>query len=374
MMPCQFWFTRNTQHCFAQTVGGKKHVIQAGKTKRPTLFTGVAVLALTLLTGCFGQNTVKDSLNDYQSRLSRVLETPLTEPRVAALPRLAEGSKLKHDIEGLSINLREFYAIQDCELGRVVAERNTSLGKSQLPSQRLVYESKLLSVFSSCEEALRETDEALANTLADWKQAKAADYMKSWANLIQTSKEMRLGLNSPERLLARENNKDAQASINSLYFLDNLLSSDALAESVDSSELETQLKIILSARLPASLWQTQNTLAAVLPPLTAELTPALDNIACVDGRPSDTAKILRNVFYLFFIEEIQPVGSLVNNYHYKLTPLWEKWQQNPALHPLFKDYLYQQSVEGFDKYSKAMQSHVSMWQQFLGRCNLSPVA
>ena len=112
MMPCPFWFTRSTQHCFAQTVGSKKHVFQAGKTKRPTLFTGVAVLALTLLTGCFGQNTVKDSLNDYQSRLSRVLETPLTEPRVTALPRLADGSKLKHDIEGLSINLREFYAIQ----------------------------------------------------------------------------------------------------------------------------------------------------------------------------------------------------------------------------------------------------------------------
>ncbi|WP_269519996.1 DUF3080 family protein [Alteromonas sp. BMJM2] len=330
--------------------------------------------AMALLSGCFGQETVKDSLENYQSRLSRVLDAPLPETVVSPLPKLTDGSQFKYNIAGLSINLREFYAIQDCELGRVVAERNTSLGKSQLPSQRLVYESKLLSVFSACENSLREIDTKLADTLAAWKEAKEADYTQSWANLIQTSKELRLGLNSPERLLATENNKDALASINSLYFLDELISPNALGNSINSGELETQLKIILSSRLPASLWQTQHTLATTLPKLTESLTPQLNAIACPEGRASDTAKILRNVFYLFFIEEIQPVGSLINNYHYKLVPLWEKWQQNPVLHSSFKRYINQQANIGFTSYSSAMQDHVSMWQQFLGRCNLSPVA
>ena len=334
----------------------------------------VGAIAIVLLSGCFGQETVKESLDDYQGRLSRVLDTPLPETVVKPLPKLIDGSQLKYNIEGLSINLREFYAIQDCELGRVVAERNTSLGKSQLPSQRLVYESKLLSVFSACENSLRETDTKLADTLAAWKKAKEADYTQSWANLIQTSKELRLGLNSPERLLATDNNKDALASINSLYFLDELLTPAALSKSINSSELEAQLKIILSSRLPASLWQTQQTLATILPKLTESLAPQLNAIACPEGRASDTAKILRNVFYLFFIEEIQPVGSLVNNYHYKLMPLWEKWQNNPALHSSFKRYINQQANIGFATYSNAMQEHVSMWQQFLGRCNLSPVA
>lgn len=331
-------------------------------------------IAMILLSGCFGQETVKDSLDNYQGRLSRVLDAPLPETVVSPLPKLTDGSQLKYNIEGLSINLREFYAIQDCELGRVVAERNTSLGKSQLPSQRLVYESKLLSVFSACEHSLRETDTKLADTLATWKKAKEADYTQSWANLIQTSKELRLGLNSPERLLASENNKDALAAINSLYFLNELVSPEALGKSIDSGELETQLKIILSSRLPASLWQTQQTLAITLPKLTESLAPQLNATACPEGRASDTAKILRNVFYLFFIEEIQPVGSLVNNYHYKLMPLWEKWQNNPALHSSFKRYINQQANIGFATYSNAMQEHVSMWQQFLGRCNLSPVA
>ena len=195
-----------------------------------------AAIAIVLLSGCFGQETVKESLDNYQGRLSRVLDTPLPETVVKPLPKLTDGSQLKYNIEGLSINLREFYAIQDCELGRGVAERNTSLGKSQLPSQRLVYESKLLSVFSACENSLRETDTKLADTLAAWKEAKEADYTQSWANLIQTSKELRLGLNSPERLLATENNRDALASINSLYFMDELLAPAALSKSIDSSE------------------------------------------------------------------------------------------------------------------------------------------
>jgi hypothetical protein len=103
------------------------------------------------------------------------------------------------------------------------------------------------------------------------------------------------------------------------------------------------------------------------------LATELDTVSCPEGRASDKAKILRNVFYLFFIEEIQPVGSLVNQYHYKLAPLWEDWLEQPSLHEEFKRYIRQQSQDGFDKYTRAMKAHVNLWQDFLGRCNLSPV-
>jgi hypothetical protein len=142
---------------------------------------------------------------------------------------------------------------------------------------------------------------------------------------------------------------------------------------IDSSELEQQLQIIRSARLPATLWHTQQTLTQNLSLLTELLTTELDAVSCPEGRASDKAKILRNVFYLFFIEEIQPVGSLVNQYHYKLTPLWEDWLKQPSLHEEFKNYIKQQSQNGFDEYSHAMKAHVNLWQGFLGRCNLSPV-
>ena len=369
---------------------------------------GVISVAMFALLGCFGGSTVKQSIDDYAARLSRVLDTPLpdsfNDKITTPLPKLADSATLKHAIEGVNINLREFYALQDCELGTVVAERNTSLGKSQLPSQRLVYESKLLNVLKSCEAALTKENEsnqrnaALAATIASWREQKTQDYSKTWANLVQGSQELRLALNTPERLFSVENNKDALSSVNALYYINNLsnkelllsdmyssntASSDTETEAtnennseriIESSELEQQLKIIRSARLPATLWHTQQTLTQNLSLLTNMLETELDAVSCPEGRASDKAKILRNVFYLFFIEEIQPVGSLVNQYHYKLAPLWEDWLAQPSLHKEFKRYIRQQSQDGFNQYSSAMKAHVNLWQGFLGRCNLSPVA
>ena len=369
---------------------------------------GVISVAMFALLGCFGGSTVKQSIDDYAARLSRVLDTPLpdsfNDKITTPLPKLADSATLKQAIEGVNINLREFYALQDCELGTVVAERNTSLGKSQLPSQRLVYESKLLTVLKSCEAALTKENEsnkrnaALAATIASWREQKTQDYSKTWANLVQGSQELRLALNTPERLFSVENNKDALSSVNALYYISSLsnkglllsdmyssntASSDTETEAtnennseriIESSELEQQLKIIRSARLPATLWHTQQTLTQNLSLLTNMLETELDAVSCPEGRASDKAKILRNVFYLFFIEEIQPVGSLVNQYHYKLAPLWEDWLAQPSLHEEFKRYIRQQSQDGFNQYSSAMKAHVNLWQGFLGRCNLSPVA
>ena len=369
---------------------------------------GVISVAMFALLGCFGGSTVKQSIDDYAARLSRVLDTPLpdsfNDKITTPLPKLADSATLKQAIEGVNINLREFYALQDCELGTVVAERNTSLGKSQLPSQRLVYESKLLNVLNSCEAALTKENEsnqrnaALAATIASWREQKTQDYSKTWANLVQGSQELRLALNTPERLFSVENNKDALSSVNALYYINNLsnkelllsdvyssntASSDTETEAtnennsekiIESSELEQQLKIIRSARLPATLWHTQQTLTQNLSLLTDMLETELDAVSCPEGRASDKAKILRNVFYLFFIEEIQPVGSLVNQYHYKLAPLWEDWLAQPSLHEEFKRYIRQQSQDGFNQYSSVMKAHVNLWQGFLGRCNLSPVA
>ena len=369
---------------------------------------GVISVAMFALLGCFGGSTVKQSIDDYAARLSRVLDAPLpdsfNDKITTPLPKLADSATIKHAIEGVNINLREFYALQDCELGTVVAERNTSLGKSQLPSQRLVYESKLLNVLKSCEAALTKENESnqrnatLAATIASWREQKTQDYSKTWANLVQGSQELRLALNTPERLFSVENNKDALSSVNALYYINSLsnkevllsdmyssntASSDTETEAtnennsesiIESSELEQQLKIIRSARLPATLWHTQQTLTQNLSLLTDMLETELDAVSCPEGRASDKAKILRNVFYLFFIEEIQPVGSLVNQYHYKLAPLWEDWLAQPSLHEEFKRYIRQQSQDGFNQYSSVMKAHVNLWQGFLGRCNLSPVA
>ncbi len=373
------------------------------------------VMAVSLLQGCFGAPSIDDTMDEYTARLSRVLDKPLTQEALSqgalsqgalsqetfsqeALPdsTLAATSnialpshtyptlaELGNNVTPLNINIREFYAIQDCELGRIVAERNTALGKTQLPSQRLQYEHRLLNVLANCEARLQAADNPIASTVAAWRKQKQVQYQSVWANVVQTSTEMKLGLSMAGSPLQASENKDAKATVNALNFINGLAETLKQKNAVDTNveasannngELEQQLQIIASSRLPAKLWQTQAVLNNRLALLNQVLAPALNNVKCENGIDSDKATILRNVFYLYFIEEIQPIASTLNSYHYQLQPLWEQWAGNTALNAPFKAHIRTHAVDNFTQYSATMKAHVTLWQNFLGRCNLSPTA
>ena len=383
-------YTRMRRHKYVNEANRYAANVIAGKTMRLVS----VVMAVGLLQGCFGAPSIDDTMDEYNTRLSRVLDKPLTQEAspdstlVASnialpshtYPTLAE---LGNNVNPLNINIREFYAIQDCELGRIVAERNTALGKTQLPSQRLQYEHRLLNVLANCEARLQAADNPIASTVAAWRKQKQVQYQSVWANVVQTSTEMKLGLSMAGSPLQASENKDAKATVNALNFINGLAETLKQKNAVDTNveasannngELEQQLQIIASSRLPAKLWQTQAVLNNRLALLNQVLAPALNNVKCENGIDSDKATILRNVFYLYFIEEIQPIASTLNNYHYQLQPLWEQWAGNTALSAPFKAHIRTHAVDNFTQYSATMKAHVTLWQNFLGRCNLSPTA
>ena len=388
-------YTRMRRHKYVNEANRYAANVIAGKTMRLVS----VVMAVGLLQGCFGAPSIDDTMDEYNTRLSRVLDKPLTQEAFSqealpdstlatsnialpshTYPTLAE---LGNNVTPLNINIREFYAIQDCELGRIVAERNTALGKTQLPSQRLQYEHRLLNVLANCEARLQAADNPIASTVAEWRKQKQAQYQSVWANVVQTSTEMKLGLSMAGSPLQASENKDAKATVNALNFINGLAETLKQKNAVDTyveastnnnGELEQQLQIIASSRLPAKLWQTQAVLNNRLALLNQVLAPALNNVKCENGIDSDKATILRNVFYLYFIEEIQPIASTLNSYHYQLQPLWKQWAENAALSAPFKAHIRTHAIDNFVQYSATMKAHVSLWQDFLGRCNLSPTA
>ena len=388
-------YTRMRRHKYVNEANRYAANVIAGKTMRLVS----VVMAVSLLQGCFGAPSIDDTMDEYTARLSRVLDKPLTQEAFSqealpdstlatsnialpshTYPTLAE---LGNNVTPLNINIREFYAIQDCELGRIVAERNTALGKTQLPSQRLQYEHRLLNVLANCEARLQAADNPIASTVAAWRKQKQVQYQSVWANVVQTSTEMKLGLSMAGSPLQASENKDAKATVNALNFINGLAETLKQKNAVDTNveasannngELEQQLQIIASSRLPAKLWQTQAVLNNRLALLNQVLAPALNNVKCENGIDSDKATILRNVFYLYFIEEIQPIASTLNSYHYQLQPLWKQWAENAALSAPFKAHIRTHAIDNFVQYSATMKAHVSLWQDFLGRCNLSPTA
>lgn len=327
-----------------------------------------SALTLLFLAGC-SQDNVPATMDEYQARLARVLDVSLPAvPKASALAFPAREA-LHVDVPAMNINLREFYALQECEIGTLVAQRNTALGRTPHPSQRFRYETRLINAMDDCTALLREKKPELAAKLTEWKQQKVEQRNLVWANLITTSEAMRLAMTIPRGWIHHETNPDAGAAVSAIGYL-NKLKTDA---SLSMNELDEQLKQIESSRLPARLWVTQDYLQEALASLTAELSVHLDAVSCPEGRATDDAKILRNVFYLFFIEKIQPVGSNINQYYYQIDPIFNQWQSDTALSPEFTSFLAHRSAQ-FAAYQQAISDHVTLWQHFLKRCNLSPTA
>lgn len=323
-----------------------------------------------LLAGCFFDAGLDDDLAEYQERLSRVLDTQAVD--IVAPPQLdyPTPAELTRAIEPVSVNLRDFYQLQNCELGSLVAQRNTVLGKTAQLSQRFVYESRLLDKLQQCISTVATSQPTLSQQLTRWLELKQQQQPALWANLVQTSPEMRAAFSRSPRYIEATNNSDVSASVPALSFVTSLKQRSLK----DATELETQLKIIDSARLPARLWRTQTLLLTYLTPLNTHLSRHLPALSCPGGKASEQVKILKNVFYLFFIEKIQPVGSKLNQFHYQLAPVWETLTQDPALDPRFKRYLKLQTQARFNRYQKTVRAHVQLWQDLFARCNLSPTA
>lgn len=320
-----------------------------------------------LLSGCSGFSAdVEDNLAEYVSRLERVLEINVDRVSHTTLQGSPPKRALYKKVASVEINLTEFYTLQQCELGALVAQRNTVLGKQQDVAARFHYETRIADALGSCAQHVKHTRPALASTLFQWQKTKIGQRALHWANLIQTSDETHLAFTLSPGLLEQQVNKDAMAAINALGYLSNIetQSHGSLAE------LNRQLKILESSRLPAKVWRTQQTIAVALNNLTPAVHQALENLDC--QQDSEKTTIARNVFYLYFIEKIQPVGSIINDFHYKMEPAMDRLLNADLLDIRYKAYLRTYHQAGFEAYKLAVQNHVQVWQNMLSRCGLSP--
>lgn len=335
------------------------------------LLHGLLLLSVLSLSGCWFDSGLTGQLDEYRTRLARVTDSEFSalQDDDASVLRFPAAGQLYQKVAPFNVNLRQFYQLQNCELGALVAQRNTAVGKTAQPSQRFIYEDALLDALDNCRAHLADNPQ-LASQLTDWLTAKQAQRPALWANLVQTSEETRAAFSRPDTLLSKNDNRDAGVSVSALQFLAGLKNNRQ--QSLDT--LEQELKYLDSSRLPAKIWRTQAVITSHLNTLTSQLRPVLSEQACPAGKASDQVEILRNVFYLFFIEQVQPVGSVLNQYHYRLMPVWQAWLDDPALAESFRAYLHQHAVEGFAAYQQAIHAHVSLWQELFARCNLSPVA
>ncbi|MGS2721521.1 DUF3080 family protein [Paraglaciecola aestuariivivens] len=324
---------------------------------------GFSLLCI-LLFSCDSHLSLQKHLDSYQSRLAKVLDAEaivVEEPYLLPYPKLQQ---LQHQQNQAYIKLFEFYQLKGCELFTLVAERNTALGKVQLPSTRYVYERKLLLAIDDCLAQTQATD--LKTKLAQWKTHKQNMLPYVWADLIQLSNESKHHLQGFSGYIDGQSDGLVATTQAWQYLL------KLAQQPIDISELEAQLKQLQQAPLTRRVWFSQLLISQNLQALTPWLITHTQNLSC--AKPNDKTQIeyLTNVFKLFFIEKIQPLASILNHYHYQIDPLFTALIEAPYLSQAFKQRLQLYHLDGFEQYQQAMTEHIKFWQGLFKDCGIAP--
>jgi hypothetical protein len=331
-------------------------------------FTRLFIIFLCLLAtqSCQRYQALPNALDEYSERMYNVLDIDKKvnqRPSTLAFP---DKSTLAIQIPPLNIKMREFYSIDDCALKQLIAQRNTALGKVQLPSVRLQYEWQLIERMRKClEKNSNSLPAPMIDKMSDWLAQKEAIYPLNWANMISQSTEVHLGFSSSSGFIdGNEKDNFTQA----LFDLKNLLGMKNAPEA-NIAEMEASLQSMQQHRLYARLWRSQMLMTNYLDDMTVDISKWATGFSCSTRKDKEKLEIIRNVFNAFFVQKIQTIGSQINHYHYSLKPEILALSKDSHLPNNLKLTLNKYNKTSFEKYKESMLSHIKMWQTIFKKCD-----
>jgi hypothetical protein len=324
------------------------------------------ILCMLLLQSCQRHQALPNALENYSERMYKVLDLEQKNISTFATLEFPDKNAFVIDIPDLNIKMREFYAIDGCAIKQLVAERNTALGKIQLPSVRLSYEWVLIERLQQCinSNVNKQTD-ATIEKMQNWVLQKQAILPLNWANMMTQSNEFYLGISASSGFIEGNENDNFT---DGLFDLKNLI---AIKDdpSANIMEMEASLQSIAKHRIYARLWRSQLLLRNYLDEMTTDISQWALTFTCKTNQDKEKLAIVRNVFTLFFIQNVQAIGAQVNHYHYLLKPEFLKLSIDDHLPNNFTLIIEQHNQLQFDKYQQAMLTHIEMWQGIFKKCD-----
>ena len=266
------------------------------------------VVCLLALTGCTDTETGPDHLDEYLQRLATVTGVEL----VAGAPHDANRLDLPRQQATASpvsnqIDLIDFLSLSGCALQINLGRRNTQLGRTASPSQRLLLDLEFMDLAPECITLLRERgDDELASTLAKVSDERQTLLSESIAQAVLMGPEWRLFWERPATLgnYPVDTNSAIAGSLNRLSDLTRgWLSGNWQASNREFELLLSDLRagdggaLLAAHSLVSRELERANTLLA-----RARATAPL----CPYGNPTDRSKAFEQVVARFFVSAVQP--------------------------------------------------------------------
>jgi hypothetical protein len=321
------------------------------------------VVAVLLLSSC--SDPAISLMDDYSSRLERVLGLRLQEPAPLDLEQLPSITDTRAEIKDSSITLVELVATRACGLDALLGERNSSLGKVMSPSQRLKYELQFLKQVQPC-LTHPEIAADLQQKLAAIASGKALQINQHWQNFLQQDQTLRQQLH-PYRSLSEPDSvagvTETMQALHSLLALQKSIVQQnwQQASSINPElALEALYKANTLSQLQQSLRFSQNWLQS----LNQQLDQVDLTAQCPIGKSSDKAEILNTILQQYFIGKVQVYLAQVDGAYQQLYPLLQQLYQDTALAQSI-----QQRFEVPNTELKAeLKRHVIWWKKVQQQC------
>ncbi|WP_299022599.1 DUF3080 domain-containing protein [uncultured Photobacterium sp.] len=325
------------------------------------------------MLGC-ERDSAEKSLDTYHSRLANVLDvTPFQEPETDII-QLADIRELLLPVEDIRMGLLDAYELRKCGLFGLIAERNSVLGRVRDRTQQLRYELLFIGGLERCINSLSQDSELLPD-LHKFHQLKHKQLPVYFWNMLTSGKEWRQQLRITSRPFALSNfpgSTENQEALHYLHAIHDAIQNDEIVPPKKVERLLFHQEQIHTYRyfgqLIYSITRTRDWLVIS----TQLLEENESKVICGKNRNQQKAEYLRNVFYRFFIAEIQPYLAELDSQYLQIQEPLKVILQPP--HPVPKHFLayYTHYVAGelHQSFRDATMEHVKYWQRTFKRCQM----
>lgn len=360
------------------------------RSSNPWRYLGLCGLCC-LLMSCAGE-PVKSLFVDYRTRLARTLDIP--SPPVSEVNPLIYPNRrsLSFELTPIKVDILEFLRLSQCELQRLVGERNASLGQVMSHSQRWLYEARFLHQSQQClQQLLRQSSQVrLQKVLQDAIAIKQTERRQVTWNATFGSREFQHLFSVASGPLALHSEKPSEL-IDALRQLRWSIHRWHQLDQLPTGEVEQLYQV-----LGADRWLGQLAHSLVL--INNELQ-ALNQIQqqrlsgrplCFQGRRNRSAEAMHGVFLKYYIGQVQPYLAAVSQHARLVLNELESLRQlsyseNSDIDNAFNEYwLTLFASEDFNtntvnpvrsqrqEFERLLAQHTKNWQQQLQQCGLMP--
>lgn len=328
-----------------------------------------------------GLPSTQEVVSDYSQRVHKVASRHNHRPYQSSLAPYPRRRDIKLPDTVGNISFVEFLSLDQCGLQRLIADRNSVLGKQMLNSQRLLYEHKLSLTLETCINEQRNAkgiDKHFIKKLIKIKEAKATDLDIAYWNGTFASKEIHNHFSFSSGPLDINQHLNSQSQLSALRYLNDLSSTLGKFDSIISEEMEGHYQALSERHYGGELLQAMDLLAFHLyATANAVNETAHANDFCSDGKTREKAQILKNIFEKFYVGKIQPYLSRVH----KESSIWltiiekmlgQHHTQSEILLNYYKKQLDpKQNTSAIARLTSANTDHINAWKKLFEKCNIS---